>query len=73
MDFVLVTFLNCLLTPSIILVVYIIVLISCGKLKNGEITSQLSFQILIAVGYFLPHFSSTTSRADKASDSFIAL
>ena len=34
-DFVLVTFLNCLLTPSIILVVYIIVLISCGKLKNG--------------------------------------
>ena len=36
----------------IMLLVYIIVLISCGKLKNGEIKSQLSFQIIIDVGYF---------------------
>lgn len=67
------TFLNCLLSPSIIFVVYIIVLISSGKLKNGTITSQLFLQILIAEGYCLPHFLSILSKADEASCSLIAL
>lgn len=67
------TFLKCLLSPSIIFVVYIIDLTYLGKLKNGATTSQLFLQILIVEVYCLPHFLSILSKADEASYSLTAL
>lgn len=71
--FVFVTLRNWRLTPSMILVVYIILRISSLKWKNGLITSQFDSQLLRAKGYFFPHFSFNDSNSASASSSFGAL
>jgi len=64
---VLVSFLNCRCTDSIILVVYIIFLISVGYLKNTDKLSHLFCQEFMTRGYFLAHFSPSFKSSSSAN------
>ena len=54
------------------LVVYITFRTVSENLKIGDITSQLSFHLFIAFGYFGVHFSVTLSKASRAFSSLTA-
>ena len=71
--FVFVTFRYWRFSPSMMFVVYMIRRISPENWKKELTSSQLFSQLLIAYGYFFPHFSFTASSSARAAASVGAL